>query len=442
MDVSVIKKIALAVGLVTAQAQAASLLDSVNEALATNPEIAIRTNASLAISDEVRQARAGYYPRVDFSAGAGFERIRNQTTMSNDDDKNYADQKPIDARVTATQMLFDGFSTQYSVDRQKARNQSSEQEVCSIAETVGEDTTRAFLNVIRSRSLMDSAKENLAEHEQIVDLIRQNVRGGLSSQADISQAEGRLVLAHANYITTQASARDAETIYRRLVGNLPESFDEPSIPGGLPANIDMAIQEATDNHPVLKRSASDINAAEAQYDATKSTFMPRVELALTASWGEDQGGTKGTTYDHTAMLRVNYNLFNGGGDSARRSQASNLINEAIEVRNRVYRQVTEEVNLAYIAMDFGEERLKSLTEHVALSKNSRDLYKKQFQGGSRTLLDVLDSQGEYFSAVNAQVDGHYDLLQNQYRLKRSTGTLLLGVGAELPAGTEHCTASL
>ena len=440
MNLSGLTKLALSVTIISSQTQAATLVDSINEALASNPEIAIRTNAALAAADDTRQARAGYLPRVDFSAEAGLERVRNQTTIGNTDpSENYSDMSPREVQLTATQMLFDGFSTRYSVAQQIARSQSSEQAICTIAETVGLDTAKAYLDVLRSQALVDSAEDNLSEHEQLVELIRQNVRGGLSSQADVSQAEGRLVLAHANNITAQAAVQDAESIYRRLVGSLPSLFEEPTGPANLPINMEDAVQEGGKYHPALRQAALDIEVAEAQYDATRSSFMPQLELALTASWGENQGGSKGTVYDHTAMVRMNYNLFNGGGDSARKSRASHLVNEAIEVRNRAYRQMTEEVNLAYIAVDYGSERLRSLNEHVELSKTSRDLYKKQFQGGARTLLDVLDSQGEYYGAVNAGINSHYELLQNQYRLKRSTGTLITAAGAQLPEGAEHCS---
>ena len=433
---------ALALAIVTAtsaQLQADTLLDSVNEALATNPEILLRQSEAGARGDEITQARAGYLPRVDLNAGIGYEKSRNSTTVGaynvreNDREKS-EEQTRREASLTATQMLFDGFATQSEVARQEARKTSADMDLCRAAEDTALNATEAYVNVLRNEALVEAAKANQQQHDEVVKLIRKKGESGMSSDADIAQAEGRLVLAEANLITTQAALRDAQAAYRRIVGNLPERFDNPPVPEALPADLSEALGLAVEQHPALKVASSDVNAAEASYDATKSNYLPRFDLELGAVWGKDQNGASTTTYDHTAMVRMSYNLFNGGADKARRSQTSKLMNEALEIKNRAQRQVEEEVRLAWVAARFGADRIQPLAQHVKHAQKSRDLYEKQFQLGTRTLLDLLDSQREYYNAENAYVEGKNDLTFNQYRLMHSTGSLLTSLKANMPTG--------
>lgn len=426
----------LSAAVLTANAQADTLLDSINQTLATNPEILIRTTEADARMDEITQAKAGYLPSVDFTAGIGYENSRNSTTIGafNVGDADSKDQARTrrDASLIARQMLFDGFAVGSEVDRQRARQASAAQEVCSVASNTALQVTQAYINVMRQQSIVELMQANSAEHERVVELIEKQGRKGRSNEADVAQAQSRLVLARANEISSESVLRDVKTQYQRLVGNLPASYTLPQVPAGTPVSLDAALKLGTEIHPVMKLASADVQAAEAQYEASKSAFMPRFELEVGANWNTDANGGKGDTYSHVAKVNMTYNLYNGGGDKARRSQTSKLVNEAIEVRNRARRQVEEEIRLAWVAIDYGSQRLRPLEEHVVQAGKSRELYDKQFLMGSRTLMDLLDSQNEYTSARQSEINARYDLLFNQFRLLNSTGSLLTEMDASLP----------
>ena len=430
-----IKGLALAISLASTTAvQSDSLADVVNTALATNPDVLMRVVGADAVSDEVRQARAGYLPTVDLTAGVGYENSRNATTLArypNEHDKKHQNRTRREGAITARQIIFDGFATGSEVERQLARQEASDYEICSISEDIGLQATRAYTDVMVSDKLAENARANAREHERIVKLVKD--RGtDMGTEADIAQADSRLLLATANMIAAEARLRDSKAAYQRVIGNLPSSFVRPTMPGTLPASLDDALNRAGQNHPVMQITRADVEEAQAQYEASKSRFMPTLTAELGATWGKDQDGGKGTTYDHTAMLRMSYNLYNGGADKARKNQTSKLISEAMEVRNRAVRQIEEEVRLSWVAVDSGTTRLKQLTAHEINASKAVDLYKKQFENNSRTLLDLLDSQNEYFVAGNSRLQADYDLLYNKYRLLHSEGVLLKSMQATLP----------
>ena len=132
------------------------------------------------------------------------------------------------------------------------------------------------------------------------------------------------------------------------------------------------------------------------------------------------------------MLRLRYNLFNGQSDSARIDQTSLLTREATEISNRSRRQVEQATKMSWNAYTTAGERLKPLKDFATASEATRDAYAKQFSLGQRTLLDLLDSENEYYTARTSYVTGEYTQLSAAYRLLQNEGRLLESLGVPLP----------
>src|SRR5207253_8373947 len=59
----------------SSQVSAQSLREAVEQATQTDPEVLLTTNRRLAADQGLKQANAGYLPRVDLTAGIGPERL-------------------------------------------------------------------------------------------------------------------------------------------------------------------------------------------------------------------------------------------------------------------------------------------------------------------------------------------------------------------------------
>ena len=133
------------------------------------------------------------------------------------------------------------------------------------------------------------------------------------------------------------------------------------------------------------------------------------------------------------MLRMRYNLFKGGSDMARVNETNHLTNEAREVANRTRRQVDESARLSWNAYYSANERLPSLQEHATMSAATRDSYAKQFNLGQRTLLDLLDSENESFTAQSNFINASYLESFSRFRVLADMGQLLNYLGVQPPA---------
>lgn len=418
-------------GVLSTSVLATTLEDAVTRGLSTSPEVQRAINARNAVYQEIEQAQAGYRPSVDIAAGIGYEWTNNTTTRTNGDDVELTRGE---GSLSIRQMLFDGFATSNEVERQKARALSADKRIIETAEIYALDAARAYIELNRRSILLQQAKENLFNHVKIYDQIKRRSESGIGALASIQQAEGRLALAEVNTLAAENNLLDAQANYERVTGLMaPVDLVYPELANiELPATLELAAEKALLNHPTLLVAKADTDAAVAQYNAAKRNYYPRVDFEIDRSWNNNLDGVEGFNEDLTAMVRLRYNLYNGGADQARVRQTQHQIEEAKAIQNRSHREVVQSVELSWNAYSILSRQLPHLEQHVAASQKTRNSYQKQFNIGQRSLLDLLDTENEVFSSKNDLTNALHDQLVAQYRVVNGMGTLLDTLNLSLP----------
>lgn len=414
---------------------AQSLQQAIQLTINENPQIQSSISERSAVEHEISQAKAGYFPTIDIAVGIGWEQSTNPTTRARGDGTvSYGREE---ASIQLRQMVFDGLATQSEVNRHKARTNSRAYTVFGQSEITALSAVDAYINVLRRQALLVLAKENMLIHQRTNDQIQLRSERGIGRKADADQSKGRLALAEKNTLSEIGNLKDAETAFLRVVGVLPENLEAALIPGdALPENIDLAVEQAVTNHPILKSANADVDSAFAQHDTARAPYMPRIDIEAGASHNNDSDGIKGKNEDASAMLRLRYNLFNGGKDLARRKETAQLINQSKDIRDNTYRQVVESMRLSWVAHQTVRNQLNFFKSHQDASIKTNSAYQKQFNIGQRTLLDLLDSANEMFIAKSAYTNAKYDELFAQYRILASKGDLNNYLSIKLPEETK------
>jgi adhesin transport system outer membrane protein len=426
----------ISVGLaLAANVFAQSLPEAVQLTIDENPEIQSARSERLAVEQEVDQAKSSYFPSVDLGAGYGFERSNNPVTRrGNPDGKNRnVDYDRTELFANLRQMLFDGFATPSEVNRHKARTDARAYTVFGQSEITALEAVEAYLNVLRRQDLLQLAKENLKIHERTNDQIVLRAERGVGKQADAQQSAGRLALAESNVKSEEGNLFDAETAFQRVIGVLPDQLEPALDPiDKIPESLEIAIEEAIYNHPILKSANSDIESAFAQHNTAASPYYPRVDLEAGYSWNNNLDGIPDKNEDLTAMVRMQWNVFKGGKDKARRSETAHLISQAKNIRDNTYRQVVESMRLSWVAHQTVKNQMVFFKQHSDASIKTNKAYQEQFNIGQRSLLDLLDSANEMFQAKSAYVNSLYDQQFAMFRILTSKGTLNEFLNVTLP----------
>ena len=423
--------IALLTGLfLVTSLQASSLEDTVMMTIESNPDVLIIGSQRDSVEQQMEQTRAGFFPQADITLGSGWEHSDNPATRATGDHYRSLNRK--EAEVLIRQLLYDGQGTKSEFERQRARVNSRAYETFSIAEVIGLRAVEVYLDVLREQKLVQLATNNLDSHQKTYDRIQKRGQSGVGRKADTQQALGRLALARTNLMAEENNLEDTIAAFISVVDTEPAGLTEPiSRDYLLPASSDDAEGVALDNHPRMKSAESDVDAAREQHHAAQALFYPRVHLEIGGTINDSLDGISGHNTDAQIMLRGRYN-FTGGKDVARRQETVYQLDEAKEIRDRTRRQVVESIQLSWNAYETAKQQLEYFKIHVDASKQALIAYRKQFNLGQRTLLDVLDQENEVFQANINYINGQTEVLFSSYRILAGTGKLLWALEVPLP----------
>jgi outer membrane protein, adhesin transport system len=406
-------------------ALAATIEDSIQAALKTNPEVGVVAADREAIEQELRQARAEYLPSIDLRGAAGPEYTDSPITRNRVDDDDTETLLRAESQLTLTQMLFDGFATQSEVQRQIARIDSASYRVEEAAEFIALDAVEAHLDVLRNQALVELARENLEQHQGILGQVRQLEDQGAGSIGDVRQAESRLAEAQNSLAVALGNLRDAEAFYLAVVGIPPVDLDEGVPPVvAVPESPDAAAALASVTSPTVQIADADVEVAEAELRGARAGYYPNLDLELGALAGDNLDGLEGRAVSAQALVVLRYNLFRGGADVAREREAFLRIKEAREGLRVAQRDAEREARVAYNALLTARARLEALRQGVEAQRATRDVYAQQFDLGQRGLLDLLDAENELFIDRTNLVTATFTETFAVYRVLAVMGVML------------------
>jgi adhesin transport system outer membrane protein len=264
----------------------------------------------------------------------------------------------------------------------------------------------------------------------LFDQIQAKAQAGVGRRVDMEQAGGRLALAESNLITETSNLHDVTARYQRIVGEIPPPQLAPAdlTKTAIPAGNNEAASAALKQSPAIKATVAGVRAAQAEARGQQSAFMPRIDLRASENWQHNYLGTQGGYRDQVVEVALNYNLFKGGSDRARSRELAERLNQAKDLRDKACRDVRQTLAIAYNDTKRLAEQLRFLDQHQLAQEKVRDAYRKQFDIGQRTLLDLLDTENELFQARRAYANAENDLNVAYGRTHAAIGDLMPTLG--------------
>ena len=394
------------------------LEQAVKKAIEHDPDVQYKWHDFLSSAQEVKAAESGYLPSVDLTADYGLE-SRNYIPNSEFSGFN--------TNLTVTQMLFDGFGTRFQVERFERIHLVRYFELLDAVERTTLAAFSAYLNVLRHRELVRLARNNFNEHERVFKQIEQSAKAGVARRADLEQVTGRLALAESNYLTELSNLHDAGAQYLRLVGEIPSeemALGELEV-DILPSGFDEVMKIAYRNNPAYLASLKNVEASHAELQIERSQNRPKINLS--ASYGYrnyDDLGYSDDRQDGRIALELSYNFYSGGRIMANTERANEQVSLAKELRHKSCIEMRQELQIAFNETRNLARKLPVLNQHQLSSNRVITAYRAQFDIGQRTLIDMLDSENEFFQSSRNLTNGKYDLKIAIARTLAGMGQLL------------------
>ncbi|TVU67777.1 MULTISPECIES: TolC family outer membrane protein [Cobetia] len=415
---------------VSVHASALTLEESVSKAVMENPRTRLQVSRHIQRLEEAETQRGAYRPTVDLTGRLGYGRFDSESDNVEDDD-NWHDYRRLD--VTIRQLLWDGDTTLERIRQAETEADYQRLQVAAEANDVALDTSGAYLQVMRDELILKYAQANLDAHLRISNDIGRRADSGLGARSDVRQVDGRLANAEASVLSAQNNLEDSRSAYLRLVGEQPSELRLPTIDTSLiSADVDSAYVQANQRNPLLASARVSIDAARHEVNAEKGDYYPEFSLEGNRSLTDNYDQDDSSDDDWSVELVMRYNLYRGGRDQSEiRGRQAAL--ETVEHDNdRVVRDVRDEIRLAWNARENLKRQIDYLESYVRAATDTRESYRKQFDIGRRTLLDLLDSESELFTSQQNLIRARFDLETANYRLLSATGALLDSMSVSVP----------
>lgn len=408
-----------------------ALLETVQKAILNNPDVLTRWHNFLAAVKETDSARGGYFPHLDLSANTGNEDYGAGAVTPETRLERHG------ATLTLKQMLYDGFATRDEVRRLNNAELARYYELLDATETAALEALRAYYDVSRYRKLLELTKDNYVTHRTAYEQIDQKVKAGVGRRVDLEQASGRVALSQSNLLLDNAAVHDVAARYQRIIGDLPpadidESFSR-KIQNKLKKLILPQAEEATlsvaiDSHPAILAAIENVRSAKYDLAERSARFLPTVNFQLTDQRNSNFAGVPGPTNDTVAEIVLDWNLFNGATDKTRIDQYANKLEATRDTRDKTCRDVRQTLAIAYNDVWKLQQQLDYLDEHQTAVEKAFVGFRRQFEIGQRSLLDVLDTENELYQAKRSYLNAEYDLYIAHARTLAGMGRLVNTLG--------------
>jgi len=121
---------------------------------------------------------------------------------------------------------------------------------------------------------------------------------------------------------------------------------------------------------------------------------------------------------------MSWDIFRGGQDVWRRSEAAERSVQATMAHARLQRDALESIDKAWNARTITRTRIADLVRQLQADRKTIAAFDKEYELGQRSLIDLLNAQNQYFNAAVSLTSARAVVVFADYQLLAAMGTLL------------------
>jgi outer membrane protein len=284
-----------------------------------------------------------------------------------------------------------------------------------------------YFNVLSAADTLAFAKANKKAIEQQLQQTKQRFEVGLTAITDVHEAQARYDASVASAITAQNQYAIRQEELREITHQAPGSLaileeDSPLL-SPEPANVENWVKTALDRNLLLISARKAMEAAQLGIGVARAGHYPTLDLEANYTNYDANGGFTTKNDGTTVSLVLNFPLYAGGGVSSASRQAAAQYQQAMELYEQQRRSTERGTRNSYLTVIADISTVKALKQALKSSQTALEATKAGFEVGTRTAVEVLDSQQLVYQARSNYSKSRYDYILETLLLKQSAGTL-------------------
>ena len=413
--------------LASASLQAVSLKESVDRVLATNPEVLAEKNNQEAFRKYIDERKGNYYPRIDIDGRLETSNSdKNYDTPNENDYSDGSDQEDgYNFGIALNQMLYDGDLTPSQVREAKHNDLANKYRTEMNIDNVVLETITAYTGLVQYNEMLELTKDMISTNEDNLQIAKE--KESISGEVlETYQVDSKLNFVKEKYLEEKDLKTSRTTTFKRYVGIEPTGNEcRPTLDfSKIPNNLQQLIEVAVLKNYEIQQQIETIKAQREKIAQADAAFLPNLSLELKALTDSDlsldEEGTENQVY---GRINLAWNIYNGGGDYAVSKQEELFLAEQKNRLDAITNKVVEAIKVNYQRYLKNKERIDVLKKYVAANENIVDVYKSEFEAGTRTFVDILDAQTVLYEAKKSLLNREYELYSNYYTILNSISVL-------------------
>jgi NodT family efflux transporter outer membrane factor (OMF) lipoprotein len=383
-------------------------LDALEEKIdVSNQTLRAATGQYFAARDQIRVARAAYFPTL--GVGASASRIRlseNQpNTLRGTTNFNYN----ILALQGQAQWEPDLWGqVRRTVEQARADAQASAADLANVALSLHAELAADYFQLRGLDTQKQLLDTTLASDADELELARVRFKGGVANAVDVAQAETQYLQVKAQGIDVGVARAAFEHAIATLIGVPAATFalaphplaaSLPVVPPGVPSQL-------LERRPDVAAAERRLAAANAQIGIAVAAYYPNIMLSATG--GFESGSLASWLQIPSLFWSLGASALETLFDAGRRHALTDQARDLYEAQVANYRQSVlgafQDVEDNLSALRILADESEAQTAAVEAARQSLALSNKRYKGGVTTYLEVLTAQTIQLSNERTQAD--------------------------------------
>ena len=421
------KKLLLVVSLTVfsfSNAIAVTLYDALNQTYQNNIQLNAERENIKASEEDVNISKADYKPTVILSGSKSLENT-NKLTNQSGGDATINDVNPFTTSIKLEQTLLD-YGRDLTLEKNITGLDLAKAKLIKKEQDVLHSAIDAYSSLILAREKQNINRKNL-------DLLRRQVENdkirldrGQITITDLAQSESSLAGAQAQFTQAKSDLLIAKLTYKNIIGKIADpnqlKKNSKSIVS-IPNTLNEAINLSKQNNPDIKIAQFDLVQSEKDVAISESDLKPSASLSLERSYADDISSTIDRREKDVLKATVSWPFYTGGKTQFTINKKSNLTTRKRLLLDDAVRTNETNVASAWSSLEASKGFLNSVKVQVRAAQIANEGIVAEYERGSRTTLDVIQSNALLLSAQISLASSEKNYLMAQYNLLKAVGLL-------------------
>ncbi len=304
-----------------------------------------------------------------------------------------------------------------SIEQQRAELIFNEQKVLL-------NVVQVYLNVAQAQMKLDIYEKKVATLTKYLEGEEARFKAGEKTKTDVAQAKSYLSKAVADRIKAVGDLASAKANFVATVTVEPQNIVMPNGSIVVPTNPDEAVEVALKKNPALMASENRRKAADQHIHVQRASLLPSANVSYSMNRSSDPDSPSTNQYYNSdvAALNVNIPILDSSNWSqlrAAKRQAQQYKYDSLNTKE----SVIDGAIVAWQDYETSKASIHAQEDAVESALVAYNGMKEEEKAGTRSSVDVIVTQNNYFDTDINLVTAKANNIQNRYVLKSAVGEL-------------------